>query len=333
MPLLYALRNELGLHAAKFGCGLGQCGACTVLLDDAPVRSCMRSAAGRRPGAASSPPRAWARPSKPHPVQAAFIAEQAAQCGYCTNGMVMSTVALLRAHAHGRRASRRSRRSPATCAAAARTTACCAPCSAPPRRRGRPDHGTPSSRSARRCAADPPSLLEAGALVVGFCFAPARSGAGPRPPQPPAARRAACRSTQVDSFLAIRSDGSGGRLLRQGRPRHRPPHRDAPDGRRGARHRRRAHRADRRRQRADAEPGPDRGQHRRHARRRRAAPGRGDGARGACWRWPRERLQLPAGRPDPGRRRSARRRRPPPRRRRSGRRARLRRQDESRRRR
>jgi len=95
MPLLYALRNDLGLHGVKFGCGLGQCGACTVLVDDAPVRSCtlrMKDAAGRRIVTAEG----LGAPDRPHPVQAAFIAEQAAQCGYCTNGMVMSTVALLR---------------------------------------------------------------------------------------------------------------------------------------------------------------------------------------------------------------------------------------------
>jgi nicotinate dehydrogenase subunit A len=94
MPLLYALRNDLGLHAAKFGCGLGQCGSCTVLLDDAPVRSCtvkLGDAAGRRVVTAEG----LGTPERPHPVQAAFIAEQAAQCGYCTNGMVMSVVALL----------------------------------------------------------------------------------------------------------------------------------------------------------------------------------------------------------------------------------------------
>src|SRR5246127_3249186 len=94
-PLLYVLRNELGLHAAKFGCGLGQCGACIVLLDDAPVRSCtvrVGDVAGRR----VVPAEGLGSPVKPHAVQAAFIAEQAAQCGYCTNGMVMSTVALLR---------------------------------------------------------------------------------------------------------------------------------------------------------------------------------------------------------------------------------------------
>jgi nicotinate dehydrogenase subunit A len=95
MPLLYALRNDLGLHAAKFGCGLGQCGSCTVLLDDAPVRSCtvkVGDADGRRVVTAEG----LGTVERPHPVQAAFIAEQAAQCGYCTNGMVMSVVALLR---------------------------------------------------------------------------------------------------------------------------------------------------------------------------------------------------------------------------------------------
>jgi nicotinate dehydrogenase subunit A len=95
MPLLYALRNDLGLHGAKFGCGLGQCGACTVLVDDSPARSCtlrIKDAAGRRIVTAEG----LGAPDRPHPVQAAFIAEQAAQCGYCTNGMVMSAVALLR---------------------------------------------------------------------------------------------------------------------------------------------------------------------------------------------------------------------------------------------
>jgi len=96
MPLLYALRNDLGLHALKFGCGLAQCGACTVLLDDMPVRSCsirIADAAGRRVVTAEG----LGSPEKPHAVQAAFIAEQAAQCGYCTNGMVMTAIALLRA--------------------------------------------------------------------------------------------------------------------------------------------------------------------------------------------------------------------------------------------
>lgn len=95
MPLLYALRNGLGLQAVKFGCGLGQCGACTVLMNGEPTRSCVvkvSDAAGKSITTAEG----LGTPAQPHPVQAAFIAEQAAQCGYCTNGMVMSAVALLK---------------------------------------------------------------------------------------------------------------------------------------------------------------------------------------------------------------------------------------------
>jgi nicotinate dehydrogenase subunit A len=94
-PLLYVLRNELGLHGAKFGCGVGQCGSCTVLIDDRPARACVvsvKEAAGKRITTIEG----LGAPDKPHPVQAAFIAEQAAQCGYCTSGIVMSAVALLR---------------------------------------------------------------------------------------------------------------------------------------------------------------------------------------------------------------------------------------------
>lgn len=95
MPLLYALRNSLGLHAAKYGCGLEQCGARAVLLEGQLVQSCritLESARGKHVTTAQG----LGNPEKPHPVQAAFIAEQAAQCGYCTNGMVMSVVSLLR---------------------------------------------------------------------------------------------------------------------------------------------------------------------------------------------------------------------------------------------
>jgi nicotinate dehydrogenase subunit A len=94
MPLLYALRNTLGLHGTKYGCGLGQCGSCTVLLDGRPVRSCLTTladAAGKR----VTTNEGLGTPAQLHPVQAAFVAEQAAQCGYCTNGMVMGAVALL----------------------------------------------------------------------------------------------------------------------------------------------------------------------------------------------------------------------------------------------
>ncbi len=93
-PLLYVLRNSLGLHGPKFGCGLGQCGSCTVLIDGKTARSCMvpvRQAAGRTITTLEG----IGTPERPDPVQAAFIAEQAAQCGYCTNGMIMASRALL----------------------------------------------------------------------------------------------------------------------------------------------------------------------------------------------------------------------------------------------
>ena len=93
-PLLYALRSSLGLTGTKIGCQLGQCGTCTVLLDDQAVRSCVvptSSVAGRRVTTIEG----LGTPEKPDRVQAAFIAEQAAQCGYCTSGCVMATAALL----------------------------------------------------------------------------------------------------------------------------------------------------------------------------------------------------------------------------------------------
>lgn len=94
MPLLYALRNTLGLTAAKFGCGLGQCGACTVIVDGQAVRSCSTPISAVE-GTKVTTLEGLGTSEKPHPVQAAFIAEQAAQCGYCINGMVMTSVVLL----------------------------------------------------------------------------------------------------------------------------------------------------------------------------------------------------------------------------------------------
>jgi|SRR6185437_1435688 nicotinate dehydrogenase subunit A len=93
-PLLYILRNDLQLNGAKFGCGLAQCGACTVLVDGEPVRSCSIEV-GAVQGRAITTIEGLGSIAKPHPVQAAFITEQAAQCGYCINGMVMSSAALL----------------------------------------------------------------------------------------------------------------------------------------------------------------------------------------------------------------------------------------------
>ena len=93
-PLLYVLRNELGLHGPKFGCGLGQCGACTIHLGDAAVRSC--SVPVSAVNAPITTVEGLGTAEKPHPVQAAFVAEQAAQCGYCISGMVMTTAAFLK---------------------------------------------------------------------------------------------------------------------------------------------------------------------------------------------------------------------------------------------
>ncbi len=93
-PLLYVLRNDLGLVAAKFGCGLGQCGACTVLVDGAPIRSCETpiSALGQ---SEITTLEGLGTLDRPHPLQSAFIAEQAVQCGYCIPGMIMLAKALL----------------------------------------------------------------------------------------------------------------------------------------------------------------------------------------------------------------------------------------------
>ena len=92
--LLYVLRNDLGLNAAKFGCGLGQCGACTVLVDGAPVRSCI-TPIGTLGQSEITTLEGLGTLARPHPLQAAFMAEQALQCGYCIGGMIMFAKALL----------------------------------------------------------------------------------------------------------------------------------------------------------------------------------------------------------------------------------------------
>jgi len=93
-PLLYVLRNDLELNGAKFGCGLAQCGACTVLVDDKAVRSCVTEI-GSLGDAKITTLEGLGTIDAPHPLQRAFIAEQAAQCGYCSNGMIMAAKALL----------------------------------------------------------------------------------------------------------------------------------------------------------------------------------------------------------------------------------------------
>ena len=94
MPLLWALRNELGLTGTKYGCGIAQCGACTVLIDGKAVRSCVLTVSAAE-GKAITTIEGLAENGTPHPVQAAWVAEDVPQCGYCQSGQIMSAVALL----------------------------------------------------------------------------------------------------------------------------------------------------------------------------------------------------------------------------------------------
>ena len=95
-PLLYVLRDNLALHGPKYGCGVAQCGSCTVLIDGKAVRSCVLAVSKVGPGKVVTL-EGLGTPQKPSPVQQAFIDEQAAQCGYCVNGMVMQATAFLNA--------------------------------------------------------------------------------------------------------------------------------------------------------------------------------------------------------------------------------------------
>jgi len=94
VPLLYVLRDNLGLHGPRFGCGLGQCGACTVHIDGVAVRSCVMPLSAVRGKVVTL--EGLGSEARPHPLQRAFIEEQAVQCGYCINGMIMQSAALLR---------------------------------------------------------------------------------------------------------------------------------------------------------------------------------------------------------------------------------------------
>jgi nicotinate dehydrogenase subunit A len=102
-PLLYVLRNDLGLNGAKFGCGLAQCGACTAIVGDEATRTCVLplSDVGDAPVVTLE---GLGTIEKPHPLQQAFMAEQAAQCGYCMNGMIMTAKAFLDRTPHPTRA-------------------------------------------------------------------------------------------------------------------------------------------------------------------------------------------------------------------------------------
>ena len=94
-PLLYVLRNDMGLNAPKFGCGLAQCGACTVVVNGTAVRSCSVPV-GAMEGQEVVTLEGLGTVEKPHAIQKAFIEEQAAQCGYCINGMMMTAYAFLK---------------------------------------------------------------------------------------------------------------------------------------------------------------------------------------------------------------------------------------------
>ena len=98
-PLLYVLRDDLAMNNPRFGCGLGQCGACTVLIDNRAVRSCLL-AVSRAAGKEIVTLEGLGSPENPHPVQKAFIDEQAFQCGYCLNGWVLTAKALLDKNPH-----------------------------------------------------------------------------------------------------------------------------------------------------------------------------------------------------------------------------------------
>lgn len=98
-PLLYVLRDNLELHGPRFGCGLGQCGACTVLLDGNSVRSCMIPASAAQNKSITTL-EGLGSVAHPHAIQAAFVEEQAAQCGFCMNGMVMGAKVLLDKNPH-----------------------------------------------------------------------------------------------------------------------------------------------------------------------------------------------------------------------------------------
>ena len=95
MPLLYALRDNLALRGPRFGCGLAQCGACTVHIDGKAVRSCVTPLSSLKTNQRVVTLEGLGTPAKPHPVQSAFIAEQAVQCGYCINGVIMEAAAFL----------------------------------------------------------------------------------------------------------------------------------------------------------------------------------------------------------------------------------------------
>ena len=239
-PLLYVLRNDLELNGAKFGCGLGQCGACTVLVDGEAVFSCLTPLAALD-GRAVPTVEGLGTPDEPGPLQQAFVDEQAAQCGYCIAGMIMRAQALLERTRTFSERSCASTCSP-TCAGAARTCASCARFAAPP-----PPCALPKSRPcARRPAMTTlaPSRRQlvagGGALVVSVSLGATSSAwrklrrRRPTPPLPGSLKGAPI----LDSLDPHRRGWSRHGVYRQGRAR--PGHQDGADAGR----RRRARRCD-----------------------------------------------------------------------------------------
>ena len=279
MPLLYVLRNDArparGRNSAAASASAAPAPCC---VDGTPVRSCTLPVIGRRRHAASSPLEGLGTPEQPHPVQAAFIAEQAAQCGYCTNGMVMSAVALLERMPQPTREEAQQALDGSLCRCGTHVRVLRAVLRAA-------DGGEDLSMT-RRLDRQP---RFAATLTPRACSRPARSwSASASRPRALRKRSGAADALaqlpldQVDRFFAVHRDGSVTSI--RGKV-------DLGTGLRIAMRqmaaeelgdRRRAHRAGRGRHRADARPGVDRRQHRHHARRRAAAPGGGDGARGAA---------------------------------------------------
>ena len=128
MPLLYALRDDLGFNNPKFGCGRAQCGACTVHVNGDATRSCV-TPVGNAAGQEVTTLNGLGTPENPHPLQTAYVEEQVPQCGYCINGWMMTAAAFSRKSEAERRADPRGARR-ASNAAAARTWRSCAPSSA-----------------------------------------------------------------------------------------------------------------------------------------------------------------------------------------------------------
>ena len=122
-PLLYVLSDDLELRGPKFGCGLGQCGACTVIVNGQAMRSCVTPVSAMA-SAEITTLEGLGTAEQPHPIQQAFIDEQAAQCGFCLSGVILTAKAFLDQRTRARRTTRFGRRCPACCAAASGTCGC-----------------------------------------------------------------------------------------------------------------------------------------------------------------------------------------------------------------